>query len=211
MSNESTLSTAEEKEVREWEIEKEQRLAQDQQEGLGATRVNNELELDMIVAVVRDYMQKKNMPAEVATIKFIHNVLYNLKNSEAVRFLKYINMGFGIIWILPQFVQADSMMISRPGGFTHFAGKPHMSRMKGDSDETQYENYITESYSAIARMSLGTNPGIFWHNCALVDTQAAATSRVIPVDNPCLVRDAVNWLESMRRSGTNKLFTLAYF
>ena len=157
---------------------------------------------ELVVASVMDYMATKlKIQVDPKKVRAVHRVLLRLTNKKAVEYLKYINMGFGVLWLLPQFLQADSLLITRPGCMFHARGAPSMNRVKDMSDESQYEVYSTESYSPMGRLSLATNPGVFWRNAALIDTQAAATGRAIKVTDQAKMRSAMNWLEAMRRSG----------
>ena len=53
----------------------------------------------------------------------------------------------------------------------------------------------------MGRLSLGTNPSIFWHNCAFVESQAVATNRIVPLNDSTQMRSVINWIDAMRRSG----------
>ena len=168
---------------------------------LSQVRVKTTFELGAIIAAVQEYMSARNMPVDRVRIIAAHRVLRGMSNAAAIDFYGFINPGVGILWLLPQFVQADSMLISRPSAFNHLVGKPNLTRQRDHSDESQYDKYATETYTAVGRLSLGTNPSIFWHNCAFVESQAVATNRIVPLNDSTQMRSVINWIDAMRRSG----------
>ncbi len=168
---------------------------------LSQSRKKTNFELDAIVAAVQEYMSVRKMYIERKRIIAIHRALRGMSNVTAINFYGFINPGVGFLWLLPQFVQADSMLITRPSAFNHLVGKPSMTRQRDHSDESQYDQYVTETYTAVGRLSLGTNPSIFWQNCAFVKSQATATNRIVPLTDSTKMRSVINWIDAMRRSG----------
>lgn len=166
----------------------------------GARRVN-EFDSELIVAMVQTYMDKMKTPCSSDDVTTVFGRLYALKNITAVEYLKHINMGFGLLWVKPEFIQADSMLFCRPAGFSHFGGSPTQSRKKEMSDESQTMLYHSQAYSTTSRLSLGGYPAIMWKNAALIEAQSTSSDKVVNPLEPSEMRDTLNWLKAMRRAG----------
>lgn len=178
----------------------EEQTASSLTENLSSTRINK-FNLPYIEASVTSYLTNHTLPVYPNMIKAIHYALYYLPNFDAVSLLDHINMGFGVIWLKPEFIQSDSMLFVRPSSFLQLVGKPEIIREGDTTDSSQSEVYKSKSYSAIGRQSLGTNPGIFWPNSFYVKNLCDTADNIIPVQDRDKVCMSVNWLNAMRDSG----------
>lgn len=71
-----------------------------------------------------------------------YDYLINLKNEQYDNFLNEgINPGVAVMWIKPQFCESDSMIISKPAGFTNISANPSLKKqldLKDDSDQIMF-------------------------------------------------------------------------
>lgn len=175
--------------------------------GVGGPQNVDDFNKNLVRAIVQSYMTKKRTPVSEGDFNMVYDILYNMTNEAAIEYLRYINMGFGVIWVKPEFVQADSMLFCRPSGFAHFGGSPTQSRKKDLSDESQSILYQSMAYSTTSRQSLGGYPSIMWKNAAMIESQATTTDKVVDVLDDSSIRDALNYLKTTRMAGVeNKTF-----
>jgi len=156
---------------------------------------------DAVVNVVRDYFHRHNHKLEENLEKRVFSNLFHTTNISGLAMLKYINMGFGVIWLKPQFVQADSMLFCRPSGFAHFGGPPTQTRQSVWSDESKDVMYNNKAYSTTNRMSMGGYPSVMWHNAAMIESQVTSTDRVINTTDTPAVTEALQYLKATRGAG----------
>ena len=157
-----------------------------------------------VLASVRNYMQRRKMPLNEEgeeEIFRLYDILHKMTNLEAIPLLRFMNMGFGIIWIKPEFVQADSMVICRPSGFNHLGGSPHMTKRQDMTDEANTVLYRAQSYSSTNRLSLAKYPAVTVRNAALTNRLSTTTDRIVDPTDEDEVRDGTAWLKAMRNAG----------
>ena len=153
--------------------------------------------------VVSDYLSRNKRKLNDTFFLKIYNILYAMTNFDAVTYLRYINIGFSVIWVKPQFVQADSMLLCRPSGFAHFGGAPIQSRINAWSDESNTIQYNTKAYSTTNRQSMGGYPSIMWHNAAMIESQVTSTDTVINTVDESDMSDTLNYLTVTKSAGVN--------
>ncbi|RUS70270.1 hypothetical protein EGW08_021947 [Elysia chlorotica] len=112
-------------------------------------------------------------------------------------------MGFGILWINPQEVISDSVLIARPSGVCNLTGRPTVGRDMSHPDESQYDKYTTQTHTAVGRMSLGTHPGIFWHNASYVKSNHTMDDKTVPFYSKTKLRNVISWLNE-RTGGSHE-------
>ena len=130
----------------------------------------------------------------------MYDVLFKMTNTTALKYLDFINIGFGVIWVKPQFIQADSILFCRPSGFAHFAGAPMQTRLQDLTDESQSILFHTKAYSTTSRQSLGTYPSMMWKNAAVVETMTTTNDSTINVTDEGHLMDALSYLSQMKRA-----------
>ena len=155
----------------------------------------------MILSIVENYMARSKYEYTEALAIKVYKKLRNLTNTDAIACLKYINMGFGLTLVKPEFVQADSMLLCKPFGFSSLDDVPSQTRTKDVSDEKQNVLYQTSAHSAICRQSLAGYPAVMWRNAMMAESQASTTDKVLDVTREDEIDDHLAYQRVMRMSG----------
>ncbi|KAK3761552.1 hypothetical protein RRG08_010276 [Elysia crispata] len=160
------------------------------------------VDFELVSSIVENYMSKNKLPFKPEVCAKIYSILDTLTNLEAIAYLKYINMGFGVEFLKPEFVQADGMLLCKPSGFSHIGGTPIQTRMKDVSDETQFIKYKSTAHSTTCRQSLGGYPSIMWRNALVNEAQATTTDKVLDPTDHVAVIDYLSYLSTMKTADT---------
>lgn len=159
---------------------------------------------ELVKAIVNNYMINNKMAFDDADFNNIYNLLYNLKNFDAIDYLGDINMGFGLCFLKTMHVQTDGMMLCRPNGYAHFGGAPMQKRSNDQSDE--YNSVLVESvaYSTTSRQSIAKYPSVMWHNAMYIESATTTTDKVVDVSDYSVITDALNHLRTTAVAGLEK-------
>ena len=164
--------------------------------------VKPKLDEKIIIQRVHDYFSRKSMNIDNEIITDVYKRLYNLQNADAVKYLKFVNMGFGVIWLKEQNIQSDSMLLCRPSGFAHFSGAPKQTREKDHSNESDFILYTSKAYSTTSRQSLSRYPSIMWKNASVVETINTTDDNCINTLSEADVMDSLNFLNQMKKASS---------
>lgn len=194
------------------ESESEERVKRQEEEELARTtsdsycqsEVDREFDMGLVKAIVENYMTKRRLNFDNDDFEKIYNILYHLTNCEAIEYLGFINMGFGVVWLKPMHVQADSILFSRPSGYAHFGGTPTQHRKQDLSDESNSVLFQSVAYSTTSRQSLAQYPSVMWNNASYVESVTLTTNSVIDVTDPSAITDALNHLHTTAEAGTEQ-------
>lgn len=157
-----------------------------------------------VMAIVKNYLNEKKMVFDEAAFKDVYSRLLGLKNFDSLPFLRYVNIGFGLTFLKTQFVQADSMLLCKPSGFSHIGGVPSQTRAKDLSDDSQSILYKSSAYSTTCRQSLGGYPAVMWKNAMFAESQSTSSDKVLDVTSDDEITDHLTYHHMMKLAGVEQ-------
>ena len=158
----------------------------------------------LVEAIVKNKLSEWRQKFDKKDFTEIYDILYSMTNYVAIEYLGYINMGFGLIWLKPEHVQTDGILLSRQSGFAHFGGAPTQTRKQDLSDESSSILYQTVAYSTTYRQSLAQYPSVMWNNACYIESVTTTTNSVIDTNNSSEITDALNHLRTTAAAGVDK-------
>lgn len=104
------------------------------------------------------FPRTQDTPHDIMLTRLLHAYLYVLtmlnENMVAEHLDAGFNPGCGILWVKPQLCESESMIVSRPSGYTYISANPKLFK-KGDLSDTRRDvHFIWEQFSAHCRNGL---------------------------------------------------------
>jgi hypothetical protein len=182
----------------------EEEEEEDEEEDKDTKQKRKDMNKSLVRAIVENYLTKRRQAFVEEDFDIIYDILYGLSNFDAIEYLGYINMGFGVIWIKPMHVQSDAILFSRPSGFAHFGGAPTQHRKQDLSDESNSVLFQSVAYSTTSRQSLAQYPSVMWNNASYVESVTTTTNKIVDVTSPSDITDTLNHLHTTAAAGMDQ-------
>lgn len=108
---------------------------------------------------ISDYTEDATTPDDIINNNILRSYMYVLrmknKDMKHIHLDDGMNPGIAVLFIKPQFVESDSMIISRPCGYTHISANPFLTKKCDLSDNSKEVIFNFKQHACHTRSGLG--------------------------------------------------------